>query len=308
MKYNYVKRLSYLILGLSLSATTPVMAKSYPLPPQNQSVIGSLHYVQAAPNESTPGLAHQYNLGQNAVIAANPGATENGTLTAGDRYTVPSQYMLPPVARNGIIINLPEMRMYYFPKGSNVVMTFPIGIGKIGKTIPLANASITRKMVNPTWIPPEDIRAFNREQGVVLPRTVGPGPDNPLGPYAIYLSVPTFLIHSTIFPESVGRRASFGCIRMNEDDIREFFPIVTPGTPVTIIDMPIKVAWNNNSLFLEAHPPLEERSNLISLNGVVNSVEQTLPRNQLVMVDWQLVSYLAQQPDGLPHQIGVRLS
>ncbi len=98
---------------------------------------------------------------------------------------------------------------------------------------------------------------------------MGPGPDNPLGPYAIYLRIPTYLIHSTIIPESIGRRASFGCIRMNENDIKQFFPLVTPGTPVAIIDMPNKVAWQDNKLILEAHPPLEERSSYANLDGIV---------------------------------------
>lgn len=301
-------RKSYYLFALLLGlCTQAAVAQTFQLPPQDTSIIGDLEYVSSTPTETTPSLAHKYNLGQNAVIAANSGVVENGVLPDGEHLTVPTQFMLPPLARNGIIINLPEMRMYYFPKGSNTVMTFPIGIGKIGKTIPLANASITRKTVNPTWIPPEDIRAFNREQGIELPHAMGPGPDNPLGPYAIYLSLPTFLIHSTIFPESIGRRASFGCIRMNEDDIKEFFPIVTAGTPVTIVDMPNKVAWDNGSLYLEAHPPLEERSQLVTLNGVVDSIEKTLPHNQVTFVDWQLVSYLAEQPDGLPHEIGVRV-
>lgn len=299
--------LSIAALGMSLCATQ-VSASTFTLPSSNESILGNLEYTIAAPTDTTPSLAHRYNLGQNALIAANKGVAENAPLRDGAHLTVPTQFLLPALPRQGIIVNLAEMRMYYFPKGSNTVMTFPIGIGKIGKTIPIENTSITRKMVNPTWTPPEDIRQFNREQGIELPRTMGPGPDNPLGPYAIYLRIPTFLIHSTIFPESIGRRASFGCIRMNEDDIKEFFPAVQPGTPVTIVDMPIKVAWQDNSLVLEAHPPLEERSHLVSLDSVVNTVEQSMPRSQLTFVDWQTVSYLANNPDGIPHQIGVRVN
>lgn len=288
--------------------TSTVNAQTFSLPSTDQSVIGNVQYISSRSDDTTPNLAHHYSLGQNAVIAANNGVSENGVLPVGT-ITVPTTFMLPPVGRNGIVINLSEMRMYYYPKGTNIVMTYPIGIGKIGKTIPLASTSITRKVVNPTWIPPEDIRAFNREQGIELPKTMGPGPDNPLGPFAIYLGVPTFLIHSTIFPESIGSRASFGCIRMNEDDIREFFPIVTPGTPVTIIDMPIKVAWQDNSLFLESHPSLEERQYTnAGADGAVKSIEQVSPHNQVVLVNWQLVSYLAEQPDGMPHEVGVKLN
>lgn len=304
---GFSQRVICLLVSSFLSSA--LAAQTFTLPSQNESVIGTIHYVESTATESTPTLANRYNLGQNALIAANPGLTENGALPDKEYLTVPTQFLLPALPRKGIIINLPEMRMYYFPTNSDVVMTFPIGIGKIGKTIPLANTAVTKKVVNPTWIPPEDIRAFNRQQGVELPRVMGPGPDNPLGPYAIYLRIPTYLIHSTIFPESLGRRASFGCIRMNEDDIREFFPSVQPGTPVTIVDMPIKVAWENNSLYLEAHPPLEERSHLISVDGVVNSIEQsTAAKKEIVLVNWQLVSYLAEQPDGVPHEVGTTVA
>src|SRR5437762_1500644 len=125
-------------------------------------------------------------------------------------------------------------------------------------TIALAHTAVVRKAENPVWIPPEDIRAFNLEQGVVLPRVMPAGPDNPLGPMAIYLQIPTYLIHSTIYPDSVGRRASFGCIRMHKSDIEDFFPLVQPGTPVTIVDMPTKVSWVGDRLYLETHEPLEE--------------------------------------------------
>lgn len=303
--FKQLSQLACAIITLSLCATTS--ARTFSLPSANESVIGKVQYTSIS-GDSVASVAHHYNLGQNALIAANPGVQENGAIRS-KAVTVPTQYMLPPLPRRGIVVNLSEMRMYYYPAGSNTVMTFPIGIGKIGKTIPLdSNASITRKVVNPTWTPPDDIREYNREQGIELPKTMGPGPDNPLGPYAIYLSLPTYLIHSTIFPESIGRRASFGCIRMNEDDIKEFFPSVTPGTPVAIIDMPNKLAWQDNRLYLESHPPLQERSMYSNLDTTVSTIEEHMPHNDMVIVNWQLVSYLAEQPDGLPHEIGVKVS
>jgi L,D-transpeptidase ErfK/SrfK len=304
--FKHITQLACVALSLSALSTT-TFARTFNMPTANESIIGEVQYTSVT-GDSVPTVAHRYNLGQNALIAANPGVVENGAIRS-NSVTVPTRYMLPPLPRRGIVVNLSEMRMYYYPKGSNVVMTFPIGIGKIGKTIPLdSSAAITRKVVNPTWTPPEDIREFNREQGIELPKSMGPGPDNPLGPYAIYLSIPTYLIHSTIFPESIGRRASFGCIRMNEDDIKEFFPSVQAGTPVAIIDMPNKLAWQDNRLYLEAHPPLQERSTYTSLDSVVSSIEQNLPSNQVVIINWQLVSYITDQPDGLPHEVGIKVS
>ena len=297
---------------LAITASLPfsnVYAKNFALPSNSSSLLGDIQFTIANADDSPTTVAQRYNIGLNSVIAANPGANEHAMFQAGTPLKIATQFMLPPVQRHGIVINLPEMRLYYFPEGTRQVMTFPIGIGKIGKTIPIKNTSIIRKIVNPTWTPPADIREFNQAQGIQLPKSMGPGPDNPLGPYAIYLGIPTYLIHSTIFPESIGRRASFGCIRMNESDIKQFFPLVTAGTPVEIIDMPYKVAWNSDQLYLEAHPPLEERSDVetASLGGIVKSIENQMSEDQVTLVNWQLVAYLAEQPDGIPHDIGVKL-
>jgi L,D-transpeptidase ErfK/SrfK len=199
------------------------------------------------------------------------------------------------------------MRLYYYPEGAGSVMTFPIGIGKVGRTIPIENTYVVRKTVNPVWIPTPAEHEFNEQQGIDLPDVMPAGPDNPLGPYAIYLGIPTFLIHSTIFPESIGRRASFGCIRMNENDIKQFFPLVEAKTPVVIVDMPHKVGWEGSRLYMESHPPLEERSDSGSVENAIQSVQNAISGRGLTLVNWQLVSYLAEEPDGIPHEIGVRV-
>ena len=146
------------------------------------------------------------------------------------------------------------------------------------------------------------------EQGIVLPDVMPPGPDNPLGPYAIYLGVPTYLIHSTIFPDSVGKRASFGCIRMREDDIKNIFSLVERRTSVAIINMPVKTGWQGGRLYLEAHPPLEDYpASTDTLGGMVNLMQANTHRTGLVFIDWQMVSYLNHERDGIPHEVGVRL-
>lgn len=280
-----------------------LFANQYSLPQPNNSVIGDVTYTSAWSGETVVSIAQHNNVGVMAVLHANPGLPDGPQLSQGTYVKVPSKFLLPPLPRRGIVINLAEMRMYYYPEGSNSVMTFPVGIGRVGKTVPTGNTSITRKTVNPTWIPPEDIRQFNRDQGIELPAAMGPGPDNPLGPYALYLRVPTYLIHSTIFPESIGRRASFGCIRMHETDIKQFYPLVKPGTHVAIIDMPTKVGWNGDHLYLETHPPLEEYNDG-GAAGMVNAIENSVPHKGVTIVNWQLVSYLAEQRDGVPHEIG----
>ncbi len=303
-----IRKIGQMISVMAACATTQVFATAYSVPPANESLIGQVQYISASSGDTVVTVAKHYNLGYNSLENANPRVDMNRAFSSGTPLQIPTQHLLPNQARQGIVINLPEMRMYYY-LASGKVLTFPIGIGKIGKTIPITLTSITRKANNPSWTPPEDIREFNLAQGVVLPKVMPPGPDNPLGPYAIYMRIPTYLIHSTIFPESVGKRASFGCIRMYESDIQTFFPIVEGGVPVAIVNAPVKVGWQDNRLYVEAHPPLEEHSNNpnASLSGMVHMLSEA-SKNKPVLVDWQAVSYIAESRDGIPHDVGMRIA
>lgn len=295
-----------MIASLFLLASTNVFATAYHVPPPSQSLIGDVEFI-SVDGESVVDLQKRFNVGYNAMKSANPHVDLDHHLPA-TTVQIPTQHLLPS-ERQGIVINLPEMRMYYYPQGTNKVLTYPIGIGRIGKMIPIEKTKITKKVTNPTWIPPEDIREFNLTQGIVLPKVMPAGPDNPLGPYAIYMKIPTYLIHSTIFPESIGKRASFGCIRMYEADIQTFFPSITGGIPVEIINKPIKVGWQNDHLYMEAHPALEEHSNAYdsSLAGMVHAIAEQ-SQNQETLVDWQLVSYIARERDGVPHDVGMTIA
>lgn len=299
-------------IGSAVSAffllSSNVFATAYHLPSPNDSLIGSIQQLSAGSGDSVITIQQKYDIGYNAVENANPQLNLRRGFQKGEMIEIPTQHLLPNAARKGIVINLPEMRLYYFPEGSHQVFTYPIGIGKIGKTIPITDTYITKKTVNPTWTPPEDIREFNLQQGIVLPQVMPPGPDNPLGPYAIYMKIPTYLIHSTIFPESVGTRASFGCIRMYESDIKSFFPSIEKGIPVIISNSPVKVGWEENRLFAEVHPGLEEHGDAYenSLPGMVHTITQQ-SISQPTLVDWQMVSYLVEERDGLPHEVGVKI-
>ncbi len=288
--------------------STNLFATGYTAPPANESLIGAVQYTSTGSADSVVTVSQRYDLGYNEIEMANPHLDMGRMFMSGAPLQLPLQHLLPNQPREGIVINLPEMRMYYYPAGSNQVFTYPIGIGKIGKTIPIEKTIITRKAMHPTWTPPDDIREFNLEQGIVLPKVMQPGPDNPLGPYAIYLGIPTYLIHSTIFPESIGRRASFGCIRMYESDIKGFFPAVSRGIPVAIINSPVKVGWQDDHLYMEAYPALEEHNTApdASLSGAVRLIAAVTGK-QPILVDWQGVSYIAQQRDGIPHEMGVRI-
>lgn len=297
------------LAAISLLVTSQAFSTAYHIPPPNKSIIGRLLFASGGFKDSIASVQQRYNIGYNAVQDANPHVDFENGIPFGAQLQIPTTHLLPDLPREGIVVNLPEMRMYYYRPEQNLVYTYPIGIGKVGKTIPITNTSITRKETNPSWSPPEDIREWNLAvQGIVLPKIMPPGPDNPLGPYAIYMEVPTFLIHSTIFPESIGKRASFGCLRMYESDIKEFFPSIDSGVPVAIINAPTKVAWQDNSLYVESFRPLEEHNTAVdaTLPGMVRIV-QNATTDKPTLVDWQALSYLSHIRDGIPHDIGFQI-
>lgn len=299
-------KVRYLAAVAALLTAGQAWATVYTMPSANQSLVGDLQYTVAAADDTAAKLGQRYDIGFGAIQSANPHIDVVKEMTYGTQLQIPTQHLLPNHPREGIVVNLPEMRMYYYLNGK--VLTYPVGIGKIGKTIPITKTTITRKVKDPVWIPPQDIREFNLEQGIVLPRIMPAGPDNPLGPYAIYMGIPTYLIHSTIFPESVGKRASFGCLRMFESDIQEFFPSINKGIPVVIVNEPTKVGWENSHLFVETHQPLEEHNGAYdaTLPGMVHIVANATDDSD-ALVDWQLLYYLAQERDGIPHDVGVKL-
>lgn len=301
-----MKKIGLALTCILLVISSHTFAAKYAEPENGQDIIGEIQYTPATGNKPSM-IAQSYDVGFNAIQNANPQVNISKDHPSNVALQIPTKHLLPNLPHRGIIVNLPEMRLYYYP-GTGQVLTYPIGIGKIGKTIPITNTVITRKAENPTWIPPDDIREFNLEQGIVLPKIMPPGPDNPLGTYAIYMRLPTYLIHSTIFPQSVGKRASFGCIRMYESDIKDFFPLIKPGIPVAIINAPVKLGWQNDKLYMEVHEPLEEHDEEYdaSLPGMVHLI-QSAAGDQPVLIDWQLLSYLAKDRDGIPHEIGRRL-
>lgn len=247
-----------------LFATTPVVAATYDLPSEHFDVIGSIRTVQSVYADTLWEIARRTDIGQDQMQRANPDV-DIWIPGEGTRITVPSQHVLPRVPRRGLVLNLPEMRMYYFPPKQPgrpaQVQTYPIGIGRMDWATPLGTTTIIAKVKDPSWTPPESIRIEHAAKGDPLPRVVPAGPNNPLGRYAMRLGIPGYLIHSTNKPLGVGMRVSHGCIRMLPEDIERLFPQLPTGTPVTIVNQPVKAGWHGGKLFLEIHPPLEEYPN-----------------------------------------------
>jgi len=208
----------------------PAAADEYPLAP-GQKVIGEIREHVVQPGEGLNDIARKFDVGYTALAAANPGV-DQFTPKVGRRLIIPSLYILPDAPHEGIVLNLAQYRLFYFPPGGDRVFTYPIGVGVIGWKTPLGATRVARKDTNPTWYPPPSIRAERPE----LPAVVPPGPDNPLGAYALYLGWPKFLIHDTNKPDGVGRNVSHGCINLSPDNAKWFFDHVKKGDVVININ------------------------------------------------------------------------
>jgi L,D-transpeptidase ErfK/SrfK len=224
-------------------------------------VIGEVQRAYVNTGDTLLDIARRYNLGQDEILLANPGV-DRWSPSPGTTILLPTRYILPKAKRTGLILNVPEMRLYYFPKPGlgqlPVLVTHPASIGRMDWKTPLGSTQVVAKQTDPAWYPPQSLKKEAAVSGESLPDVVRPGPDNPLGHYAIRLGMPGYLIHSTNKPYGVGMRVTHGCVRMYPEDIEALFDGVALGTPVQIINQPIKVGWLDGTLYLEIHPPLAE--------------------------------------------------
>lgn len=248
-----------LLLALPGLAAGQAMAAEFVLLPDSD-VIGAVEVIRIVDERTFMDVTRKYNVGLEDLERANPEA-DYARLIAGTDLVIPSRYVLPDAPREGIVVNVPEYRIYYYPDGeSGRVLTFPISIGKEGWTTPYGRTTVVSKTHLPTWYPPASVRAEHEAAGDPLPAIVPPGPDNPLGEHALYLGFASYLIHGTNRPTGLGMRASHGCIRMFPEDVELLFRMVEPGTRVTIVNQPYKLGWGEGGLYIEAHPPLAEES------------------------------------------------
>ena len=247
----------------ALCVAGPAVALEFPLPPPGEDVVGEVQVIKGKYEDSFADLGNKYELGYSEMIAANPGVDAwlpvkknlDGTIVDTD-IVLPTQFILPPGKREGIVINLAEYRLYYFPKDQNKVYTFPLGIGREGWGSPLGQTKITAKTPNPTWTPPASIKAEHARNGDPLPNVVPAGPDNPLGPFKFTLGMPGYLIHGSNAKFGIGTGTSHGCFRMLNQNVLEMSRMVPVGTPVRIINEPYKIGVSGGKVFLEVHEPL----------------------------------------------------
>jgi len=259
-----MKRASFITLILlgSLGALNTARAVDYPLPPVGSRLIGQnqTYTIQEGDNKLQD-IARRFNTAAQLILETNntiaPVNPAPGTV-----ITIPSQMLLPDTPREGIVVNLAELRLYYFPPGENRVEVYPLGIGQLGLETPVSTTRVSQKIPNPTWTPTAGIRARSLAQGIKLPPVVPAGPNNPLGRFALRLGIGNgeYLIHGTSAPDSVGLRVSSGCMRMNAPDIKALFEQVRVGTRVQIINEPVKFAVEpDGRRYIEVHRPLAQQ-------------------------------------------------
>lgn len=280
----------------------PVQAITYELPDDNTRVVGHNLVVYSRAEDTLLDIARSFDLGFSDIVDANPGL-DPWLPGEGSAVVVPTKFILPG-ERQGIVINLAEMRLYYYPKAKKgqlqTVITHPIGIGREGWATPLGKARITQKRKDPTWTPPASILAEHLEKGDPLPKVVPAGPDNPLGAYAMRLSMPGYLLHGTNKPYGVGLRVSHGCIRLFPEDIEHLFGIVPVDTSVEIIYEPYKAALNDGHLYLEAHQThddIDQRQG----NNMTPMVAAVLKAQDKILSDeeWPFAETMVREQQGI---------
>jgi L,D-transpeptidase ErfK/SrfK len=291
----------------ALCAAGPVSALEFPLPQPGEDIIGQVQTVTAKYEDTFADLATRYDLGYLEMIAANPGV-DAWLPGAGTQVVLPTRFILPPGPREGIVINLAEYRLYYYPKGRSVVYTFPLGIGREGWGSPISTTKVTAKTPNPTWTPPASVKAEHAADGDILPNVVPAGPDNPLGPFKFGLGLPGYLIHGSNKKFGIGMRTSHGCFRMYNNNVLEMADMVPVGTPVRIMSEPYKFGVSGGKVYLEAHTPLDESGNPSVVDKHTAVINALLKREDLansLRINWDEVRDVVAAEDGMPVEIAV---
>jgi L,D-transpeptidase ErfK/SrfK len=292
----------------------PVQTERFVLAP-GQDVVGTLQMVKVRKDETLSDIGRRFNVGLGEMTRANPNV-DPWIPKPGTQVVVPTQYVLPDAPHRGIVVNLAAMRLFYFPPHKRgkpqIVITHPVGIGRQGWKTPQGVTHVLWHEKNPVWHVPPSIIVEHRQEGDVLPKVMGPGPDNPLGDYALHLGWPGYLIHGTNKPVSVGLRVSHGCVHLFPEDIAQIFKMVPNGTEVRVVNEPYIFGWQDGRLFLQSAGPLEDdkrpwNKQARQLLAVTVTREQRKElKRQHEKIDWSRVAQLVDAPVGVPVPVSRR--
>ncbi len=303
--------LRFLLVLLCGGTANSADAQWYLLPPDGGDLVGQMETIIIDTQETLADVAREYNIGHEEIRHANP-TVEFWLPPAGTKIILPKRHILPQARREGIVLNVPEMRLYYFPSACTsdadcMVITHPVSIGRMDWQTPLGETHVSSKVANPSWRPPESIRKEAAEQGNYLPAVVPPGPNNPMGAYALYLDIPGYRIHGTNRPYGVGMRATHGCVRLYPEDIEAMFKDVRIGTAVQIVSQPVKFGWEDDTLFMEVHPPLEEDvEGRAHLEDIAWDELQEIARDRPFTLNKKEFQRALDEPSGIPIAISTQ--
>ena len=288
-------------LVVAALAAAPAMAAEFALAP-GQNVVGDLGNHVVAAGDVFADIARHADVGYTTLVTANPGV-DPWQPGVGSRLRVPALHILPDAPHRGIVLNLGQYLLFYYPPGGGRVLAYPIGIGVIGWKTPFGATRVARKAANPVWYPPPSIRAQRPELPAVFPA----GPDNPLGAFALYLGWKNYLIHGTNKPDGVGRNVSHGCIHLYPEDIEQLFSLVPVGTPVLVVNQPATAGWLGDRLYLEVYPSQSQTEEIDTERRVTpEPLEDVRPLVRAAAgryadaVDWDAVDRAANERTGLP--------
>jgi L,D-transpeptidase ErfK/SrfK len=293
IKTIHIKKISCFMLSIFfIIGTQKAIAGGFSYG-NNKTVVGSVQHHIVVSKETLLDIVRKFGLGYNELSLLYP-KMDPWTPTPGRNLVIPTQWILPSTKLFGVVINLPEFRLYHFNPKTRMVTTYPVGIGDVGWETPVAVGHVIHRKIDPTWLVPESLRA---KYGVV---TIPPGPDNPLGKYWIGLSLTGYGIHGTNAPWGIGKRVSHGCIRLYPEHIALLFENVYVNTPVEIVYEPVKIGFRDQNIFIEVHPDI--------YNRIPDMQAQTLHRLQeldiLKRVSVSLVKDTLAKQSGLPVRVG----
>jgi L,D-transpeptidase ErfK/SrfK len=290
----------------SVSVTAKAAGKTYALP-----YVGDMKTHMTVYEDTMVALARDNDIGFVEMRSANP-FVDPWLPGAGIDMILPTRHLLPKAPHEGIVINLPDMRLYAYADKSKPPLTFPIGVGRTGLSTPVGETKVVRKVMGPIWRPTPRMR----EEKPELPEAVRPGMDNPMGTHAMYLGWTEYAIHGTNKPYGIGRRSSSGCIRLYPEDIITLFDATPEGTKVTVVNQPVKAAWIDDTLYVEAHTPLDQIDKIEQDGGYPDYVMNPQDMQRIVdeagpyasNIDWNVVRKLMRERPGYPVAVATRPS
>ena len=303
----------WMLGGLAALAVGPAAAGGarFVLPANGDSVVGAVTTTTAAYDDTLLDIGRRYGVGYEEIIAANPGV-DPWLPGEGTEILIPSRFVIPNAPREGIVVNLPEHRLYYFPPVKDgepqTVITYPISVGRMDWNTPLGVTKIANKRERPTWYPPKSVREEHERKGNPLPESVPPGPDNPLGEYAMRLAIPSgaYLIHGTNRPAGVGMQVTAGCIRLFPEDIAELYGFVPVGTKVNLVNQTNKVGWGRGTLYVERQAPLDGTQDASHLDfETLRQLVDGALKGRSVDFDWEEAQRVFEQANGVPVGLSV---